>query len=152
MEKRTVDGRCLWATAATLSLPPTANFMDYSAITIRPVGDNTTDWAVAVSSQENAAVWLGRLKLGHQRKGHVDPRKFSFTKGRVFDFPRDSECRRIYCNIEGIAWEGQDKLVAASDQMKSGGRQDFRCWGKDQSVHTFLVPVEDMLGDVASEG
>ena len=65
----------------------------------------------------------------------------------MYDFPRDSECRRVYCNIEGVAWQGADKLVAASDQMKDGGRQDHRCWDKDQSIHLFLVPTDDILGD-----
>ena len=105
---------------------------------------------MAVSSQENAAVWLGRLKLnlGPKHGGaRPDPRAFTFSKGRVYDFPRDNDCRRVYCNIEGVAWQGTDKLVAASDQMKDGGRQDFRCWDKDQSIHLFLVPTDDILGD-----
>lgn len=130
--------------------PPRAAPQDYSAISIRPTFDGSDDWAVAVSSQENAAVWLGRLKLnlGAKHTGApVDPDRFEFSKGRVYDFPRDNDCRRVYCNIEGVAWHGEDKLVAASDQMKDGGRQDYRCWDKDQSVHLFLIPTDDILGD-----
>ncbi|KAG8460034.1 hypothetical protein KFE25_014179 [Diacronema lutheri] len=147
------SSRCQWVTAGVLHVPPTAAFMDYSAIALRPAFDGSTDWAVAISSQENAAVWLGRLTLnpqpGSHGAPHYDPARFALSKGRIYDFPRDNECRRIYCNIEGIAWQGEDKLVAASDQMKDGGRQDFRCWDKDQSLHTFLVPTDDMLGDTS---
>jgi hypothetical protein len=32
-------------------------------------------------------------------------------------------------------------VVAVSDQSKKGGRQDFRCRTKDQSVHVFMVPL-----------
>lgn len=167
---------CLWKTVAVLPLPPSLLFMDYSAIALRPIRNEADSWAVAVASQENAAVWIGRLNLnlahneskpeaeaeaptsavsqsraprsGKPARLRIDPSRFAFNRGRIYDFPRDGECRRIYCNIEGISWQGDDKLVAASDQMKNAGRQDFRCWDKDQSLHTFLVaPLDDMYGD-----
>lgn len=185
------DG-CIWASVATIDVPRTAAFVDFSAIALRPLDETegSTEVGVAIASQESAAVWLGKLKLG---SGGL-PSDFRLSEGRVYDFPRDGECRKVYCNIEvrgagrgragtpargaargarhrraptvsrptapprgraarsarhtqGLAWQGYDKLVAASDQIKSKGRQDFRCWDKDQSVHTFLVPTDNMFGD-----
>lgn len=58
----------------------------------------------------------------------------------MYNFPRNSECKMIYCNIEGIHWIGEDQLVAVSDKMKNKGKQDFRCFDKDQSIHVFAMP------------
>ena len=113
------------------SPPPLFISQDYSAIALRPAFDGSTDWAVAISSQENAAVWLGRLTLnpqpGSHGAPHYDPARFALSKGRIYDFPRDNECRRIYCNIEGIAWQGEDKLVAASDQASCTAPRAAAC-------------------------
>ncbi len=49
-------------------------------------------------------------------------------------------CETIYCNVEGLEFLSDSLLVAASDQMKDEGRQNFRCLSKDQSVHVFVVP------------
>ena len=75
-----------------------------------------------------------------------DPETAAFSEGKVYDIPRDNECHAQYCNIEGLHWlegggEGTPQvLVAASDKMKSKGRQDFRCMPKDQSLHLFMIP------------
>lgn len=57
-----------------------------------------------------------------------------------------------YCNIEGVHWidgdlPGNDPpngipslIVAASDKMKSRGRQHHACLEKDQSMHMFALP------------
>lgn len=58
----------------------------------------------------------------------------------VFDFPRGSNCELLYCNIEGVHWINDELLVTVSDQMKKGGKQDYRCFDKDQSVHVFSIP------------
>lgn len=83
---------------------------------------------VAVTSQENAAVWVGDLQLldgsrlspGHPQwvngsatsgaGGSTDGERalFGLSGGTVYVFPRNSQCERIYCNVEvrgaGRAW------------------------------------------------
>lgn len=41
----------------------------------------------------------------------------------MYDFPRNDDCARIFCNVEGVHWLTADTLIAVSDEMKSGGRQ-----------------------------
>jgi len=149
------DGSCAWVPVQTVPIPPSADFMDYSAISIY---NNTR---VAITSQENAAVWVGDLVLGdgspvharHRHRGRAvhgdhgaaagvaERDLFGLTDGTVWDFPRNALCERIFCTVEGIHWQESDKLVAVSDQMKSGGKQPFVCMEHDQSVHTFLIPA-----------
>jgi len=149
------DGGCAWVPVQTVPIPPSADFMDYSAISIY---NNTR---VAITSQENAAVWVGDLVLGdgspvHGRHRHraavvhgdhgvadggAERDLFGLTDGKVLDFPRNSRCERIFCTVEGIHWQEADMLVAVSDKMKSGGKQSFVCMEHDQSVHTFLIPA-----------
>uniref|UniRef100_A0A0G4FFQ4 Uncharacterized protein n=1 Tax=Chromera velia CCMP2878 TaxID=1169474 RepID=A0A0G4FFQ4_9ALVE len=128
------DGSCIWKTLKTVNLPKAAEFVDYSALAIKGK-------RVAVTSQENSAVWLGELE-GVDKDGVVaDPKKVAFSdKGEVMFFPRDTNCMELYCNVEGIDFINEHLLVAASDQMKKRGRQDFRCLAKDQSVHVFQIP------------
>ncbi|GAB0493362.1 hypothetical protein MMPV_004643 [Pyropia vietnamensis] len=151
----TVGGGCVWVPRQTVAIPKSADFMDYSAISIF---NNTR---VAVSSQENAAVWIGELELldgshlspNHDHQVHGSHRRsgeaagadelalFGLSEGKVYDFPRNDLCQRIFCTIEGIHWQEADKLVAVSDKMKSGGKQPFMCMTHDQSIHTFLIPA-----------
>jgi len=135
-------GGCLWKTVATLALPQTANFVDYSALAIyHGTG------SVAVTSQENSQLWVGTLVGGAD--GSFDPSAASFSDGAVYDFPRTTgSCEVQYCNIEGIHWvsvggtedEAPGTLVAVSDKMKSKGRQPASCQDKDQGVHLFALP------------
>jgi len=134
-------GGCLWKTKRVLELPPTANFVDYSAFAV-----HHSTQAVAVTSQENSQLWVGELSGASD--GTFDPETAEFTAGKVYDFPRASAtCGVQYCNIEGIHWvsgkadEGTPQmLVAVSDKMKSKGRQSGACQDKDQSVHLFTLP------------
>jgi hypothetical protein len=134
-------GGCLWKTKRLLSLPPTVNFVDYSAFAV-----HHSTQAVAITSQENSQLWVGELSGGSD--GAFDPETAEFTAGEVFDFPRESTtCEVQYCNIEGIHWVSGKKdegtpqmLVAVSDKMKSKGRQGATCQDKDQSVHLFTLP------------
>ena len=57
------------------------------------------------------------------------------------DFPKNDSCETIYCNVEGVHWLNDDMIIAVSDKMKSKGKQDYRCFDKDQSVHVFVLPA-----------
>jgi len=136
-----VDG-CLWKTVKVLELPKSVQFVDYSAIAIHHATQS-----VAITSQENSQLWIGKLSTGAD--GAFEPDTAAFSEGKVYDFPRsDGGCEAIYCNVEGIHWisEGSDDsaapgtLVAVSDKMKSKGRQPAICHDKDQSVHLFALP------------
>ena len=155
---------CYWKTVATLDLPSSADFQDYSAISL-----HRGTMHVAVTSQENAQVWVGKLEGG--RDGLFDPAAAFFHEegGRVYDFPRNQNCEVQYCNIEGVYWveggsstsgdsstgggddddeegEGEELgdppqvLVAVSDKMKGKGKQPYTCLEKDQSFHLFAIP------------
>lgn len=150
----TADGGCVWVPRQTVAIPKSAHFMDYSAISIY---NNTR---VAVTSQENSAVWIGELELldggplprdddrelrgSHRRseeaQGEDERALFGLSGGKVYDFPRNALCQRVFCAVEGIHWQEPDKLVAVSDRMKGGGKQPFVCMEHDQSIHTFLIP------------
>lgn len=130
------DGSCQWSTIRTVSIPSSAAFRDYSAMTLE-----TSTGRVAISSQEESQVWIGLL-LGKNDAGlwDIDAMEFDSDVAKLYDFPRDNNCDVVYCNVEGIHWINSDMLMAVSDKMKSKGKQDFRCFDKDQSVHVFVVP------------
>ena len=138
--RREVDaeGQCYWKTVKILDLP-IEGFVDYSALDIHHETET-----LAITSQENSQVWLGRLSTA--RDGAFDPDQATFEQGAVYDFPRNQNCEPQYCNIEGIQWlEGGGPgtpqiLVAVSDKMKSKGRQAHTCLDKDQSFHLFAIP------------
>ena len=153
---------CHWDTLAELPLPQEAYFEDYSAISLRPITTATTTTAgegaaagagagaaaageaaatasryrVAITSQQNATLWLGELDASSP-----DPAQWSFASGgRVLHFPRNDNCEVTYCNVEGVAWLDDHTLVGVSDEMKDKGRQASRCKAKDQSIHLFGIP------------
>ena len=92
-------------------------------------------------AQEDSKMWVGRL-VGQNLEGlwNIDAMAFDTTQFDVYDFPRDNDCNRIYCNVEGVQWMNDDLLMVVSDQIKGGGSQNFRCKDKDQSVHIFVLP------------
>ncbi len=135
--KEPIEGyTCVWRTLRYLVIPPEANFQDFSAISINTAG------RVAITSQEESQVWLGFLSHVNPEDGTFDEKNSEFTteKSVVYDFPRDTNCEITYCNIEGIHWMNNEMLVGVSDKMKKGGKQDFRCLEKDQSIHVFVLP------------
>jgi len=136
MRRVTFDnGECHWNTIRKIKLPESAYFKDYSAITMDEKG------RVAISSQEDSQLWVGQL-LGQKTSGlwDVDQIEFDQDVSRIFDFPKNSNCECIYCNIEGVHWINPEMIMAVSDKMKSKGKQDFKCFDKDQSVHVFVLP------------
>jgi len=132
------DGSCMWKTLKMIDIPVSADFLDYSAITVDEKG------RVAISSQEDSKIWVGRL-VGLQENGLYDLEKLALLdseegKPEVYHFPMNDDCEVVYCNIEGIHWLDENMIVAVSDKMKSKGKQPFRCFDKDQSVHAFVFP------------
>ena len=120
-KKEEDDGTCTWKTIKQITIPPSANFRDYSGMTMDKNG------RVAIASQEESQLWVGYM-LGQTDSGLWDLHAIAFddSVGKVFDFPKNENCETIYCNIEGIHWVDDNMLMAVSDKMKSRGRQDFR--------------------------
>eukprot|EP00590_Aulacoseira_subarctica_P003288 CAMPEP_0172425954 /NCGR_PEP_ID=MMETSP1064-20121228/35055_1 /TAXON_ID=202472 /ORGANISM="Aulacoseira subarctica , Strain CCAP 1002/5" /LENGTH=339 /DNA_ID=CAMNT_0013169263 /DNA_START=195 /DNA_END=1214 /DNA_ORIENTATION=- len=130
------DGDCMWSTIKKIKIPKTAFFQDYSSIAVNEKG------RVVISSQEDSKIWIGQL-TGLQENGLYDIDQMSLVDSNepeVYDFPMNDNCEVIYCNIEGVFWINDDMLVAVSDKMKGKGKQPFRCFDKDQSVHVFVLP------------
>lgn len=116
-----------WRHAGTIALPRSVPFEDYAGLEVR-------DRTVTVISQVSSAVWVGRLK--------ADPTDFADVfedEGRTYLFPRDRTGRIIYCNLEGVTWLPDGRLVVVSDRANTD-EQASRCRRKDQSIHIFAVP------------
>jgi hypothetical protein len=113
-----------WDFQRTLKLPKAVRFEDYSGIDV----DGTR---IAVVSQVNSALWIGELRADGQ--GFLDD-------GKTFHFPRDDAGKKIYCNIEGIAWTAPDEIAVVSDR-RDKDEQKRRCKRKDQSIHIFRIPA-----------
>jgi hypothetical protein len=116
-------GRRHWDRVATIRLPATLPFEDFSSLA--GAGDR-----LAVLSQASAALWVGRL---HPSSWEVA------GPGAVWSFPPDPEGRTVYCNAEGVSWLSPDTVVVVSDRAKRNG-QDDHCRAKDQSIHVFVIP------------
>jgi hypothetical protein len=112
-----------WERVATIHLPATLWFTDYSGISV--AGDR-----VAVVSQESSALWVGRLA----------PSSWELLDdGTTYIFPRDERGRIRYGTVEGVSWLGDDEVVVVSDRAKP--TQPRRVHGTDQSVHRFALPT-----------
>jgi hypothetical protein len=79
-------------------------------------------------------MWVGRIRA--QPAGLED---LFEDDGQLFLFPRDDKGRIIYCNLEGVTWLGNDRLVVVSDKGKAD--QSKRCASTDQSIHIFKLPA-----------
>uniref|UniRef100_A0A383W8D3 Uncharacterized protein n=1 Tax=Tetradesmus obliquus TaxID=3088 RepID=A0A383W8D3_TETOB len=116
------EGACGWDVVKEVAIPPAADFMDYSGMAFR--GSKT-----AIVSQENSAMWVGEF----------DFEALEFTsEGQVFNFPRDNHCDMIFCNVEGVQWLDDVRVVIASDKAKKD--QPFRCVDHEQRVSIFALP------------
>ncbi|MEU6389539.1 hypothetical protein [Streptomyces sp. NPDC046939] len=112
-----------WINTATIRLPKSLPFEDYSSVSVR--GDR-----IAVLSQASSALWVGRLST---RKWRVD-------EGTVYRLPTGPKGRKLYGTPEGVSWVSTDYVVIVSDRAKKGAAND-RFRAKDQSVHLFLIPA-----------
>ncbi|KAI8468140.1 MAG: hypothetical protein J3K34DRAFT_428254 [Monoraphidium minutum] len=118
------DTGCGWEVVKVVEIPRTAKFIDYSGIAFR--GDR-----VGITSQENSALWIG----------HFDFEELEFVRNeeaQVYHFPRDNHCEMIYCNVEGITWLDDSRIIFSSDKAKS--TQPYRCTAHDQSIGIFALP------------
>jgi len=120
------DGR-EWRHFGTIRLPRTIPFVDYSSLALN-------DQFVTVISQVSSAMWVGKIRQDATSLDAVFE-----DDGLLYTFPRDTEGRTIYCNLEGVTWIGPGKVAAVSDRSKAQ-RQATRCHIKDQSVHIFKLP------------
>jgi len=112
----------VWRPVATIELPRSVEFEDYSALSIR--GDR-----IAVASQRTSRLWLGKL------------RRSDWTivgAGRQYDFPKTRKGKLLYSTIEGISWLPDGTFVVVSDLTKAG--HPNRCEAKGQSIHIFRLP------------
>jgi hypothetical protein len=115
-------GRRDWDRVATIRLPETVQFTDFSGIAV--AGER-----IAVVSQESSALWLGRLA----------PDDWQVTDDGVsYALPRAADGSIVYGTAEGVSWITPDQVVMVSDKAKP--EQDRRCRAKDQSIHIFRIP------------
>jgi hypothetical protein len=107
-----IPGGCMWETVRVIHIPKSADFIDYSDIDITP------DGRVAITSQENSALWIGAA-VGIEN-GIINPDTFGFdhASGVTYQFPKSTDCHTVYCNIEGIHWMNDEMLMGVSDKMK----------------------------------
>jgi hypothetical protein len=106
------DDVCQWTTQKVLHVPKTAYFKDYSDMDIHEKG-NQTVVRVAITSQEDAAVWIGQMDL----------EELEFVgDGTVLHFPRSSDgCKQLYCNIEGIHFIDECVLISHCVHLSPSG-------------------------------
>jgi hypothetical protein len=101
-KERLPDGSCQWSTYRELQIPASADFTDFSDISIHgPTG------RVAITSQEDGKVWIGTLtgQIADTGLWDVDAMAFDMTRFDVYGFPRDQDCNKIFCNVEGKSKE-----------------------------------------------
>jgi hypothetical protein len=113
----------VWKPVATIKLPPSVAFEDYSAVSLRGT-------RIAVVSQQTSRLWIGTLRF---RDWTVAGR------GRIYDFPRTRRGKPKYCTLEGLCWLSPSTFVLVSDLCK--GKQAKRCRKRDQSIHIFRIPA-----------
>jgi hypothetical protein len=115
-------GRRHWHPVATIRLPRTLMFEDYSGVAV--AGDR-----IAVLSQVSSALWIGQLA----------PDRWTVTHpGTAYALPRDAAGHIVYGTAEGVSWIAPDQVVICSDKTKAA--QHPRCRAKDQSIHFFTIP------------
>ena len=112
----------LWKSMATIPLPKSVTFEDYSAVALR--GNK-----IAVVSQQTSRLWIGTLSA----------KDWTITgRGNIYDFPRTKKGKRKYCTLEGLCWLNARDFVMVSDLSK--GDYSKRCRKHDQSIHVFRLP------------
>jgi hypothetical protein len=112
----------VWRPVATIKLPRSVAFEDYSALAIR--GER-----IAVASQQTSRLWLGTLRR----------RDWTIAgAGHQYEFPRTRKGKLLYATVEGISWLPDGTFVAVSDLTKAG--HPGRCAAKGQSIHIFRLP------------
>src|SRR5262245_18883072 len=116
-----------WAHSATIALPATLPFVDYSGMSI-------DQGRVAVVSQVSSMLWVGQFDEAGW--GWRDA-------GRLYEFPSSDQGTIRYGNIEGVGWIDPTRVVTVSDRRKRKNQPDKGLSAKDQSVHVFDIPSQD---------
>jgi hypothetical protein len=118
-------GHRQWDRLATIRLPETVLFQDYSGIAV-------AGGRIAVVSQESSALWVGSLA----------PDGWEVTDaGMSYALPRSADGGVVYGTAEGVSWMAPDLVVIVSDKAKPD--QDRRCRARDQSIHIFRIPAPE---------
>jgi uncharacterized protein YjiK len=112
-----------WKYIASIRIPQSLEFVDYSGIDINEQN------ILAITSQESSAVWVAGLDVENWQ---ID------DTGTVYYFPKHKNGNKTYCNIEGVAWVANNRLVVVSDAKKK--TQPDECQEKEQSIH--IVSME----------
>jgi hypothetical protein len=112
-----------WKHIGKIKLPEEVDFEDYADISIR--GKH-----VAIVSQACSALWVGKVDF---------PSLKISGKGQVYRFPVDKNDNCIYCNVEGVDWLTDNRIIVVSDRMKTDD-QNGRCARKDKSIHIMKIP------------
>ncbi len=108
----------------TLTLPK--KFDDHSGLAVRDDPDKQ-EVKIAVLSQEESKLWVGKLRKRRNRDWRF------VGDGTVYKFPKSNKNNTIYCNVEGVDWLDNDRLVVVSDSKKSD--QNGRCKKRHRSIH-----------------
>ena len=61
------------------------------------------------------------------------------NRGTIYKFPKSKKGKTTYCNVEGVSWMSDDRLVVVSDAKKSS--QPKACKKKEQSIHIVTLPA-----------
>jgi hypothetical protein len=112
----------LWKPVASIALPPSVKFEDYSAVALR--GSR-----IAVVSQQTSRMWIGTLRFSDWT---------IVGKGRIYDFPCTKKGKLKYCTLEGLFWLSPGRFVMVSDLCKR--YHEKRCNKRAQSIHIFQRP------------
>jgi hypothetical protein len=112
-----------WKYVASIQLPHSVKFIDYAGMDLK-------DSRLVVVSQESAQMWIGTLNPENWQIGGA---------GKIYQFPRNAKGKKIYCNVEGVAWLNDKQLVTVTDRIKKK-KQPKRCAKKDQSIQIFELP------------
>lgn len=116
-----------WQHRGTIRLPKSVRYEDYVSLDFR-------NGYLTVISQVSSAMWVGHLRA------HPENLEDIFEDdGQLFLFPRDEKGRIMYCNLEGVTWLGNDRMVVVSDRGKHD--QPGRCARTEQSIHIFKLPA-----------
>jgi hypothetical protein len=147
VHRKNRDYPCAWETYRELEIPSDAAFHDYSALSVSANG------RVAITSKADSRVWLGWLSHWDEEKFLFDPKKsqivaepdnndYDDLKTGTLNFPRNDDCEQEYCNIEGVHWLNDNILVTVSGKARD--TQDFKCVARDQSIHAFSIPDQEL--------
>ncbi len=110
-----------WVRQGSIKLPKAVQFENYTGIAAK--GNR-----IAVAGRANSALWIGEFK--ERGWGFVDD-------GQIYHFPKSSRGNDIYCNVGGLVWLDDKRIVIVSGLHKR--RQNKRCEKKDQSIHIFSI-------------